>query len=85
MKGSADGSLAPRREAGVDLCARHPSWFGGGDSEDFLQGGSADWHHNVLNQAQKKDREALAEDLRAMYRAETKEESKKAPKKLHER
>ncbi|MEM1684381.1 MAG: transposase, partial [Nanopusillaceae archaeon] len=52
----------------------------------------ADWQlcvlHSVrdaLKQARKKDREALAEDLRVVYRAETEEEAKEALKRLRER
>ncbi|MEM4531529.1 MAG: transposase, partial [Thermofilaceae archaeon] len=40
---------------------------------------------DALNQARKKDREALAEDLRVVYRAETEEEAKEALKRLRER
>ncbi|MEM4531395.1 MAG: IS256 family transposase [Thermofilaceae archaeon] len=52
----------------------------------------ADWQlcvlhavRDALNQARKKDREALAEDLRAVYRAETEDEAKEALKRLRER
>jgi len=40
---------------------------------------------DALNQAWKKDREALAEDLRVVYRAETEEEAKETLKRLRER
>jgi len=52
----------------------------------------ADWQlcvlhavRDALNRARKKDREALAQDLKAVYRAETEEEAKGALKKLRER
>lgn len=40
---------------------------------------------DALNKVRKKGREALAEDLERVYRAETKEEAKEALKKLGER
>lgn len=40
---------------------------------------------DALNKARKKDREALAEDLKAVYRAETEGEAKEALRKLRER
>ncbi|MEM1684372.1 MAG: transposase, partial [Nanopusillaceae archaeon] len=40
---------------------------------------------DALKQARKKDREALAEDLKCVYRAETEDEAKEALKKLRER
>ncbi|MEM3658646.1 MAG: transposase [Candidatus Hadarchaeum sp.] len=39
----------------------------------------------ALNQARKKDREAPAEDLKCVYRAETEDEAKEGLKKLRER
>jgi len=52
----------------------------------------ADWQlcvlHAVraaLNKARKKDREALAEDLKKIYRAETQEEAEEALRNLRER
>ncbi|MBC7318265.1 IS256 family transposase [Candidatus Bipolaricaulota bacterium] len=52
----------------------------------------ADWQlcvlhavREALNKARKADREALAEDLKRVYRAETEEEARKALQKLRER
>lgn len=52
----------------------------------------ADWQlcvlhavRDALNKARKKDREALAEDLKEVYRAETEEEAREALKNLRER
>ncbi len=52
----------------------------------------ADWQlcvlhavRDALNKARRNDREALAQDLKAVYRAETEEEGKEALRKLRER
>jgi len=61
----------------------------GGDQEVLSCGGVSIWvlhaMRDALNKVQKKDRDALAEALKKIYRAETQEEAEEALRSLRER